>query len=623
MSRLGPLRKTGLALLAVCVTAVLLVRPWAGLRVDATVVGTTDAGGTVLRDRLSHAFSRGASPRVSADYDLAPFAGELLRLEVEGAVVSRWHRSGALGDVGWALELVTKKGVERLGFIGWQGLAGQSQHVAREGSLSFIRAGDREMLASPRVTSLWRVIRVPEDARLRVIARPLVDTEKLELSSDRQTSPPTSIPGRSGRRPDVFIYVIDALRRDRGGCYGCQRPTTPAIDAFAKEAVLFEDAQTPASWTRPAVGSLLTGLDPLVHGTLSAQHKLPDWPVTLAEALRPTGYGTVGISTNGNLISELGFAQGFDVFRFRNRAPALWAVAELSAFLRQARGPVFAYLHTVEPHSPYEPSPENRRLFDRGFQGRCDGSLESLLRYIGTPVSLSRDDREHLLDLYDAEVRDADAGFAEFLATLRRTHRYQDALIILTADHGESFGEHGTMQHGDSLAGEELHIPLIVKLPAGRLGGTRAKAPVTLTDLYPTVLHATGAEVRLQYSLWGRDLFGPAGPRRQMFAHVRTVDNGDCDLVSCTDEDGYKRVLALTDRDHSVPDLAIGLWGPSDPAERTDLSARLPVRAAYDEQLIAGWLSQEQAARGKRAAPEAGALSEDLMRSLKALGYVK
>jgi len=623
MSRLGPLRRRWLALLAACGVAVLLVRPWAGLRVDATVVGATDAGGTVLSDRLSHVFSRSAPPRISADYDLAPFAGELLRIELKGTVVSRWHRSGTLGDVGWALELVTEKGAERLDFIGWQGLAGQSQHVAREGSLSFIRAGDRDMLASPRAMSLWRVIRVPERARLRVVARPLIELGELELLGGRRSSLPASIPGRSGRRPDVFIYVIDAWRRDRVGCYGFWRPTTPAIDAFAKEAVLFENAQTPASWTRPAVGSLLTGLDPLVHGTLSHRHRLPDWPVTLAEALRATGYGTVAISTNGNVASEFGFGQGFEAFHFRDRARALWAVAEISAFLRQARGPVFAYLHTVEPHSPYQPSPENRRLFDRGFQSRCDGSLESLPGYKGAPRNLSRDDREHLLDLYDAEVRDADAGFAEFLATLKRTNRYQDALIILTADHGESFGEHGTMQHGDSLAGEELHIPLIVKLPGGRLGGTRAKAAVTLTDLYPTVLHAAGAGVRLQYSLWGQDIFGPADPRRPMFAHVRTVGNGDCELVSCTDEDGYKRVLALTDREHTVPDLAIGLWGPSDLAERTDLSARLPVRAAYEEQLIAGWLLQQQAARGKRAAPEAGALSEDLRRSLKALGYVK
>jgi len=627
MGRLSIWTRRGLALLTVTGAVVVLARPWADLRLDATVTGATDASGVVLRDRLSQVFSGRLRrpPRLSTEYDLTPLAGELLRIELTGAVRSRWHGMGKLAEVGWVLELVTEAGAERLDFIGWRGLAGRSQRPCRVGSPSFVSAASQDAFASPMPDSgrLWRVIRVPDHARLRVSALPLLELGTPKMPTARRRALPARIYGRSGARPDIFIYIVDALRSDHMGCYGYQRPTTPTIDAFAEEAVLHEDAQTPASWTNPAIASLLTGVDPLAHGVVSPMQKLPDWPITLAEVLRTTGYSTLAVTTNGNVASELGFGQGFDLFSFCDQAKAPWAVAETSAFLRDARGPVFAYLHIVEPHSPYKPSPESRRLFDRGFEGGCDGSRESLNRYDRGAVRFSHKDREHLLDLYDADVREADAGFAEFLALLKRTNRYDQALVILAADHGESFGEHGTLEHGNSLSVEELHIPLIVKLPRGERGGTRVKAPVTLADLYPTVLQIAGAGARLQYGLSGRDLFGSVDARRRLFAHVRTVDIDDCELAACTDEDGYKRVLVLADPNHSAPPRAIGLWGPADADERTDLSARLPVRAAYDEQLIADWLSRQQAARGSRVVTEVRELPRSLKRSLKDLGYIK
>ena len=232
-------------------------------------------------------------------------------------------------------------------------------------------------------------------------------------------------------RPDVFGYVIDALRPDHLGCYGYPRATSPELDAFAADATLFEEAYTAANWTKPAVASLLTGLYPSAHGTLYASQGIAPWPTLLPEVFQAAEYATCAVSTNVNMSRGWGFDRGFQRFRGGDGGPGsgvlggpvyivenAWANRQVQRFLDQhePKERVFVYVHTVEPHAPYAPQPESFDRFDRGLTGACDGSVPAMERVGVYHPELSDDGMGHLLDLYDAQVWEADRAFGKFLA---------------------------------------------------------------------------------------------------------------------------------------------------------------------------------------------------------------
>jgi arylsulfatase A-like enzyme len=287
------------------------------------------------------------------------------------------------------------------------------------------------------------------------------------------------------------------------------------------------------------------------------------------------------------------------------------------------------YLHTLEPHAPYAPAPESTQLFDRGHAGACDGSVEELLKAGLVYPRLSEEDIEHLVDLYDAEIFDNDRGFGEFLELLAREGRFENALIVLAADHGEGFNEHGAMGHGMTLNREVMHIPLIIKFPHGRFAGLRETGRVSLVDVFPTVFSAVGLELDATRRLPGVDLQAQlSASSLDSTRHIygETVLPG-LDLLAVMDSDGYKSVVALSglERRRTARE-AVGLWDTqSDPGETADLRASLPVRAAYHEQLLARWLSEQASRRAHITEGPAAStgLTERTKRELRALGYLE
>jgi len=239
---------------------------------------------------------------------------------------------------------------------------------------------------------------------------------------------------------------------------------------------------------------------------------------------------------------------------------------------------------------------------------------------------------EHLIDLYDAEVYEADQGVAEFLRILKRAGRYENSLIVLVSDHGEAFTEHDTMGHGWELNEEDMHVPLIVKYPEGRQSGVRVKERVSLVDLVPTILAEVGVRPRPGYRLAGRDISTAAtGPGREpgrcVYGETSYWDSNDLDLVGVIDEDGYKRVIDLSvpPRENAT-EKSLGLWDTgNDRTEKVDLIEKMPVRAAYDEQLIAHWLVEQRAWREESAAGPSPKieLSDELRRQLQGMGYMR
>jgi arylsulfatase A-like enzyme len=628
----------------VVLAALVWTKPWAESLMTVTVTVAADKRAPVRVYRTRKPFSEKHKPyrTVTAEVDLSRWAGQLVQLDIAGEVTQRRASGSATGYVACEAELLTPNGEQPIEFTSWHQGAEIGAHTRPLGPLAYRLTTESEgRFAFAMKGSLWHCLKAPDSARVRVRLMP-VPSAALEqplvpyVSAQQEDRSSVQLPARRpDRPPDVFIYIIDALRPDHLGCYGYPRGTSPTIDAFAAEATVYENAYTAATWTRPSVATMLTGLYPSVHGAIHQSDGLAEWPVLLPEMLQGAGYRTHCFTTNPNLSAAFGLDQGYDQYIYCP-ATADWVTTMVSRSLAGADASrrVFTYIQTVEPHSPYTPRADLFARFDRGFRGRCDG-IHDRHNCMGelqvTRPGLSEADVQHLLDLYDAEVYEADQAFGDFLAVLRKAGRYDDSLIILASDHGEAFAEHDTLFHDWSLNEETLRVPLIVHYPEGRRAGERVKQRASLLDLTPTILGQVGLRPDLPYRLQGRDLAGEAqatdpGGERRIYAEVSSWDNNEVDLVAVLDEDGYKRVI-----DVSVPprerasQKSLGLWDlRSDPKEKVDLSQKLPVRAAYDEQLIAGWLLQQRYWRGGSAParPPRVKYDEAIGKQLRALGYL-
>jgi choline-sulfatase len=423
----------------------------------------------------------------------------------------------------------------------------------------------------------------------------------------REKAPSAGRPRRGPPRPNVIIYLVDTLRADRLGCYGGARPISPAVDAFAAGATLFEQAVAQSTWTRPSVTSVLTGLGPLAHGVRTQEDRLAAAAVTLPEMLRAAGYRTAAFSTNLHVTAATGLAQGFDHFELLPGAPRSDAVnRRVLQWLEEDRGasPFFLYIHTLDPHAPYEPPFDLLQRFAPGVAPLA-GTLEEVKR-----VYAARGDERaravaRLSALYDAEIAGNDRSFGELLAALRRRGLYDPALVVFVADHGEEFDEHGSLGHGNDLYAETLDVPLIVKWPR-QARGERVRNLAQHVDLLPTILRACG--LRPPAGLPGEDLYAPAAGRR-VFSHLSYEGREGMSVVA----GNWKLILPLS---KSLGPGAELYRRDTDPADQTDVSEENEVRA--------GWLRAQirlemQHTRGLEA--ERVPVDEETRKALNALGY--
>lgn len=627
--------------LSVILLAALALRPWLDSVMVVAVTVRADGSRPQVVYRTNRLLSEHARtvPVVRTDLDLSRWAGKLIRVDIEGTVRRRWMRDASTGFVACEAELVSPRATTPVEFAGWQQGPQIGMHIGPVGPQTFsLDPGGADRFAFATKGSLWHCLKTPESARLPLRLKPVFTSAlKGKLtpyapSTGQDASSPVFPLSTPERLPDVFIYVIDALRADHLGCYGYPRETSPAVDAFAADATIYENAYTPTTWTRPSVTTMLTGLYASVHGAMHWSDGLAEWPVLLPEMLTQAGYRTRCFVTNPNLSVPFGLDQGYDQFVYCN-ATADWVTNMVATGLanEDARRPVFMFLHTIEPHHPYVPRPETRRRFDRGVHGSWDGTTKWFERLNVLHPRVSKADLECMLDLYDAKVYEADQEVARFLAALKQAGRYENSLVIVTADHGEAFAEHDTLIHAWDLNQETMRVPLIIHFPAGKHAGVRVRERASLIDFTPTVLSAAGLRPALPYRLPGRDLAAMAlapksGPSRRIYGEVARWDSNDVDLVAVIDEDGYKRVVdvSVLPRETAVKDT-LGLWDTrADPQEKVDLAEKLPVRASYDEQLIARWLIEQRYWRGKPAGARAPQVDHDeaVGRHLRALGYL-
>lgn len=447
------------------------------------------------------------------------------------------------------------------------------------------------------------------------------------LRAREVASPPVtraSAPAAEYRRStNVIIYLVDTLRADRLGCYGYPGEISPNIDAFARDAVLFRRAMAQSPWTKPSVASILTGVGPAAHGANDSLEILSEDNVTLAETLRVAGMPTVAFVGNANVSSEFGFRQGFDHFVLfppggskgeRMLAPSERVGRRVLPWLgRQTDGrPFFLYVHTTDPHEPYEPPRRERELHAPDVVDPTVGSLEVVkqLKLGKTPEGVRLDD---LVALYAAEVATNDRTFGLFVERLKELDLYDDSLIIFLSDHGEEFREHGVWGHARDLYGEVLDLPLIVKFPVREgWGGRRVEALAQHIDIVPTVLGYLGLPA--PSGVEGRNLVplvtSDGEWEGEGVAHLRLFDRSQAAAVS-----GPWKLI----RDYG-PDGGAELYDRSrDPRERINLIEERSVVAGYLDMMI----RRSRLAGSKQEAPALEALDPQTKENLRLLGYVE
>lgn len=326
---------------------------------------------------------------------------------------------------------------------------------------------------------------------------------------------------------NVLVILVDTLRSDHLSCYGYPDRTTPHLDRWAGKGFCFKEVVSSSSWTAPAIASLFTGQHPFRHGVRS-KHALDlgEDVDTLTECFLGNGYVTGAISDNVLIIPDNGYAQGFHTFLAHpwNRTErGAREVTDLAiAWLERNRGrPFFYYLHYMDPHgsynpeAPYDPGPPRKPGTIRDFveKGIC-GEVTRRIRSDPT-FKLSNIEQRRLLDLYDGEIASADYHIGRLLAWLGQSGLIDRTSVVILADHGEGFGEHGFYDHMHTLHDEEVCIPLLILPPPGLHldQGVRHSGIVRMVDLAPTILELSGLEFAVEKA--GRSLV-PVMERKEL-----------------------------------------------------------------------------------------------------------
>ena len=396
--------------------------------------------------------------------------------------------------------------------------------------------------------------------------------------------------------PNVILITIDTVRADHIGCYGAKQVQTPTTDALAHDGILFEHAisQVPLTWPSHAV--ILTGTYPFQNGVqdftgqpLARQFR------SVAQAFKQHGYATGAVVSAFVLDRSWGLARGFDFYddafspeEFQKRDLGLVdrkaeeSVTHVINWLKQpTHRPFFFWLHLYDPHSPYDP-----------------------------PEPYHTQYRDHL---YDGEIAYADHELGRLITWLKNNHLYERTMIVLLSDHGESLGDHGEKEHGFFVYNSTVHVPLIVKPPAGsRFRPGRIARPVETVAVAPTLLAAAGIKDAVEKQFNSRGLPGAAAGKE---------DAGYSETFYPLNSFGWSPLHALeTARYHYVDAPQPELYDLSaDPEEKNNLVASQGATASVLKEKLQSLLQ-----RNPYKPPEGGNanLSPDALEKLRSLGYV-
>lgn len=468
-------------------------------------------------------------------------------------------------------------------------------------------------------------------------------------------------------RPNILLLVLESTPASHLSGYGYDRLTTPHLDEFASDSVLYEQAISPASWTLPSHASLFTGLYVSQHGTHFGNPYLSNDLVTLAELTRNLGYETAAFNTNDWVNEKFGFDRGFNTFRWSKRTmewltPLFPGETKLEKVIRYLRDPIypighrnnkllkdwisqiqrdgrpfFAYTLYYDPHYPYRPHfPYASRFlkeFDRSqpwWRTNLDPD-----KYMSGAVEMSPENLEVLNALYDSRLAGTDAVLGRFFDFLRQAGILDDTIVFVVADHGENLGDHGLMSHQYCVYDSLVHVPLIVRYPPLFEAGRRVHTQVQTLEIFTTIMDILGvSKDDIPNKALGRSIIpeklednGDNHPSitiseylapnlakmRRLYGEY-DVDRYDRSLRAIR-HDGYKAIFS-SDGQSELYDLR------ADPAEAHDLAHEMPDVLQEMRLLLDGWLAQIQIADDEHLdGAEADEIDPAVIKRLQDLGY--
>ena len=442
---------------------------------------------------------------------------------------------------------------------------------------------------------------------------------------------------------NVLLIAIDTLRADHLSCYGYKRPTSPAIDALAGEGVQCQNFMAAGIPTHPSFTTLFTGQHPIRHGVVAhgSSAIIHNDTVTLPQLFLDRGYNTASFD---NLAWHKNyFGRGFEtiVDSSRRRGCSLMVTCEeinnrLLPFLKSNAGskePFFAFVHYWDPHTPYWAPSRYRSLFYTGDP--CDKSKNSLaplyehplgprwqetwfktvLKETGRDPNKDITDADYVTALYDQEIRHVDDGVSDVLATLDETGLAENTLVVLIADHGECMTEHGVMYDHHGLYAENVHVPLIARLPGRIPAGRCVEQLIQHQDILPTLCEA--ADLKLPElsgdaakdiprvidgkSAWGI-MTSQRGRENETLSDLYVAEectwqkkwvmrNGGFHFILARQEDWYRSPM------RELYDLK------TDPGQTHNIAAKHPEMARELESKLEGWIADRAKACGRARDP--------------------
>jgi arylsulfatase len=328
------------------------------------------------------------------------------------------------------------------------------------------------------------------------------------------------------KRPNIILIVLDCLRPDHLSCYGYHKLTSPNIDSFAEECVLFKSAFSASPSTVGSIPSILSGLYPSFHGTgvdgntLTLSSEIP----TLADVLKQEGYTTVGFNTNPYMVGKHGYDKGYgsyyDLFPSQRRngllnkaklflgglnrkkftqtsEPCICSKGvneRVSKYLKHIeQKPFFIWLHYMDTHAPYLPREPYFSNYSDAESKKQAVTFKNQLNHIYGRLykdqnSITQEERQFIVNCYDSEIRYFDENLKKLLRLLRKLYLLDNTVIILTSDHGEEFWEHGKWGHYMRFYDTNIRVPLLIRFPHLAKARKTVSTPVRNIDIFPTIL---------------------------------------------------------------------------------------------------------------------------------------
>lgn len=446
---------------------------------------------------------------------------------------------------------------------------------------------------------------------------------------------------RTRKRTNVILVSIDTLRADHLRVYGYGRDTSPAMDALARDSAVFMNTYASSPWTLPSHVSMLTSLNGINHHVYYEDERMDSARLTLADLLKQSFSSCAAFTGGGFLSSFYGFSKGFDSYSMDQGDIVNPRLAEIAAqraleWLDANSDKVFfLFLHTYQPHSPYNsPEPYNSIFLGENPKWIKFDVLEDLGGKYNFFKKLSEDERRNVIALYDGEIRYTDEYLIKpLIEKLKSLNIYNQTLLIVTSDHGEEFLDHGSWGHTHNLYNESLKVPLIIKFPYSKYAGKKVNTAVRLIDLMPTILEEQSIEFH-EDLFDGRSLMpilkGDEKADRAFTADIaenvlgyrtpfKIAMNGGKDKVILNN--GFRQEDLAYFRAPPPPVQTVELYDlEKDPAENNNL-AGAPEKLPSVRRLVQALNEMAKAIKPREGAK--AKINKELEDQLRALGYIR